>query len=162
MHIFTATNSSRRCGFLHTSLLLALGLCQEKHYFICEKQRTGYLPVSSSLPLNSDPKQDTICPQGWYKHSNYCYKVKELEILLWWWLPCIKEHYTISSFLFVKHSLDLLNYAYHVSWYNFLFQNALSSSEKKMIEMGWVKSYLDIQSQKFVVCFVTCIGDVIF
>lgn len=77
-----ATNSSRRCGFLHTSLLLALGLCQEKHYFICEKQRTGYLPVSSSLPLNSDPKQDTICPQGWYKHNNYCYK-EFLQTLPW-------------------------------------------------------------------------------
>lgn len=76
MHIFTATNSTRRCGFLHTSLLLALGLCQEKHYFICEKQRSGYLPNSSTITLNSNPTQEIICPHGWYKHNNNCYKVR--------------------------------------------------------------------------------------
>lgn len=69
-----AKNSTRRCGFLHTSLLLALGHCQEEHYFICEKKCEGYLPVSSTITPNSDPKQETTCPQGWYKHNNYCYK----------------------------------------------------------------------------------------
>lgn len=89
MHIFTATNSTRRCGFLHTSLLLALGLCQEKHYFICEKQRAGYLPNSSTITLNSNPTQEITCPHGWYKHNNNCYKVRN-------WRYWCDEHYIIS------------------------------------------------------------------
>ncbi|XP_022330695.2 macrophage mannose receptor 1-like isoform X2 [Crassostrea virginica] len=69
-----ATNSTTKCGFLMTSLLVVLGDCNEKHLFVCEQPRKGYIPPSSNITATARLESEVSCPSTWHEFNGHCYK----------------------------------------------------------------------------------------
>lgn len=64
-----------------TSLLVVLGDCNEKHLFVCEQPRKGYIPPSSNITATARLESEVSCPSTWHEFNGHCYKVGEKTFL---------------------------------------------------------------------------------